>query len=265
MTAVRPEEAWARACIERALGGAVVTHHDVGGDAQFDLALWQDGELVGAVEVTQVMDRPVTELWNLLNSDGRWIEPAIRGGWIVHLDSKARANDLRQQLPTFLACLEDTDRREVWVRPSRSVDYFERTAARLGIIDAVQSPTAFPGSIYPLPQQAGEKTGATFGVSGDALAKWLGPWVRDPVRVDNPKKLAKSGCRERHLFVVFSPFADTPFTVSYLVMVPDAPLPMMSPDLPDEVTHVWAASNWDTGRGMRWSPDGGWQRFDTAP
>jgi hypothetical protein len=41
-----------------------------------------------------------------------------------------------------------------------------------------------------------------------------------------------------------------------------APLPDDYPALSDEITHVWLISTWNSGSGMRWSPEGGWSRFD---
>ena len=49
--------------------------------------------------------------------------------------------------------------------------------------------------------------------------------------------------------------------VSDLLIAPDAPLPTIPPVLPAEITHVWAASTWDSGNGFRWSPDKAWERF----
>jgi hypothetical protein len=77
-----------------------------------------------------------------------------------------------------------------------------------------------------------------------------------------PGEARSVGADERHLFVVFPGFADAPFAETYLLMRPEAPSQTIPPDLPQEVTHIWAAGNWDSGDGMRWSPVGGWERFD---
>lgn len=41
----------------------------------------------------------------------------------------------------------------------------------------------------------------------------------------------------------------------------DDVVPATSPDLPDEVTHIWLMTFWTKGSGLRWSPGGGWERF----
>jgi hypothetical protein len=59
-------------------------------------------------------------------------------------------------------------------------------------------------------------------------------------------------------------FATADFAVTDLLMRDDAPRPQLAPSLPQAITHVWVASTWTTGRGMRWSPTDGWQYFDTG-
>lgn len=265
MPNLRPEEAWAGRCIEAALDGVEVVQYDFGGDSQFDLAIQRDGVMIGAVEVTAVVDAPVTAAWKLLNPGGRWIEPGLCGGWIVSVDPEARARVLKKDLPALLASLESAGVTHVRVRSSSPLRSFERAASRLGIVAAFQGPTAFPGSIYPSVEQDHNKRVGVVADTSDALADWLGPWIRDPVRADNLKKLRRSTCQERHLFIVFPGFADAPFSVSSILMRADSPLPTRAPELPDGLTHIWAASTWDSGCGMRWSPASGWQQFDTTP
>lgn len=260
----RPEEEWARVCIAGALAGDTETaHHDDGSeDSMYDIAVTKSGYLTAAVEVTGVWDPSVDVLWKLLNNDGRWIDDRLAGGWIVGLEPGANAKRIKTDLPPFLQKLESMGMRNLPVAPWGRKQ-LDDEAERLGITHLHQGATAFPGSIYPLPEQGHEKTGGYAADTGDALARWLGWWLRDPVRADNLRKLSASGAPERHIFVVFPPFADAPFGVTDLLMRPNAPLPTLDPDLPDDVTHVWAASAWSSGAGMRWSPDGGWGYFTT--
>lgn len=57
-------------------------------------------------------------------------------------------------------------------------------------------------------------------------------------------------------------FAEAPFAVTDLLMREGALLPDEDPALLAEITHVWAASMWTGGTGMRWAPGTGWARFD---
>jgi hypothetical protein len=146
----RADEVWARACIRAALGGVDVRYHDDGSrDGMYDLEVRTGDRVVAAVEVTSVLDAPPTVLWNLLNSDGRWIDEGLAGGWAVALGPRARAKRIKAELPAFLKMLEQTGVRHVLVG-SRHPGPVEQRAARLGITDMVQSSTDFPGSIYPL-------------------------------------------------------------------------------------------------------------------
>jgi len=59
-----------------------------------------------------------------------------------------------------------------------------------------------------------------------------------PSQAHNVRKLAASGARERHVFVLVPGFTSAPAVIDLLIAV-DAPLPTITPVLPSEVTHVW--------------------------
>jgi hypothetical protein len=50
--------------------------------------------------------------------------------------------------------------------------------------------------------------------------------------------------------------------VQYVLLKNEPPVPMIAPDRPEEVTHVWLCSTFDTPTGLRWSPAGEWRYFD---
>jgi hypothetical protein len=126
----------------------------------------------------------------------------------------------------------------------------------------MQSPTDRPGSIYLMPPERPlDQMGGFSPLTGDPLAHYLSDWIIDSSRSDNLRKLDASGAPERHLFVVVPGFSSGSFAVSDLLISPSAPLPVVPPALPEQITHVWAASTWDSGDGFRWSPGAGWQRF----
>jgi hypothetical protein len=113
-----------------------------------------------------------------------------------------------------------------------------------------------------MPEQTFDKTTGYAAETGDNLARWVGTWLREPVRSDNLTKLGRSGAGERHMFILLPSMAEVEFGVTELFMRSDAPLPAAPPDLPAEVTHVWVASVWGYP-GMRWSPEAGWESFAT--
>jgi hypothetical protein len=96
--------------------------------------------------------------------------------------------------------------------------------------------------------------------NGDALAQWLGPFLTAPEQHDVLQKLGRSRCAQRHAFVIFPGFTPAPFEVVDILVRDHAP-PAVDPDLPPEVTDVWAVSVWSTGTGFRWSPGTGWLPF----
>ena len=263
MRPLSDEEAWARDCIREALPGCTVTQHDDGSEpSMYDLTITYPDGHSGAVEVTGAVDGDALALWKLVSRRGQpWIERTLAGGWIVRVKPSARAKDLLRQLPDLLRNLE-RDGRRVVVADQTSTDQASVVAAQLGIVRALQGSTEHQGSIYVmLPERSLEQMGGYSPATGDPLARWLTDWVSDSSRTDNLWKLGRSGAPERHLFILVSGFDSGSYAVSDLLIAPGAPLPTMPPVLPAEITHVWAASTWDSGDGFRWSPDGAWERF----
>lgn len=246
--------------IQQALGVPVVQHDDGSAPRMYDLKIFHDGRPPAAVEVVAAADSGSIELWNLLNSGGRWLAEGIEGGWMVALDPLiARARRIERELPELLAQLEKLEIREV--RPRRRRGVLDDLASDLGIVSAGQSDTDFPGSIYITLDLGPERSGGWVADTGDALASWLGHFLKEPKQKDVRDKLVSSGAPERHAFVYLPGFTTAPFSASDLLMRDGAPLPVEDPRLPDEVTHVWAVSTWSSGDGFRWSPEDGWARF----
>jgi hypothetical protein len=245
MGRLRPEEVWAARCIESALDGVTVEQHDDGREnAMHDLTLVRHGDVFGACEVTAAADRTAIETWNVAHGDqGRWVVSGLRGGWLLTLDPRCKIRALRQEAPDLLRRLEETPSEEVAVRGLQ----------QLGVVDARQGPTSFPGSVYITIQRPSEFTGGMVADNGDPLVEWFDRWVREPQQRHNLDKLAKAHPLETHLFVAFPGFASAPFTVAHLLMRDAPPLPKAAPRLPDGLTHVWLTSFWTTGAIYHWS------------
>ena len=184
----------------------------------------------------------------------------MAGGWIIRVSAPQVPRHFDKQLPGLLLTLEQTG--QVAIRGDKSSsDPLTARAGDLGILEASQWQTAHPGSIYVMPEgSSGGTAGFTTSV-GDPLAVWLGPWVADPKRSDNLRKLANAGTAQGHLFILVPGFSLAPDPVVQLLIEPGAPLPQIAPTLPPEVTHIWTMSTWDSGDGFRWSVDDGWKRF----
>jgi hypothetical protein len=227
-----------------------------------DLTIAYPNGTTGAVEVTAAADAQQLELWKLVGGRGkRWIEPVLIGGWVVRILPSTRARALRQQLPSLLHNLE-RDHVGVVRGDKTSTDVLNALAGQLGIVEAKRGPTAHPGSIYVMPPERPLKQMGGFSpATGDPLAQWLGEWIPHPSRADNLQKLARSGAPERHLFLLVPGFTSAPFAVKDLLMMAHAPIPIIPPVLPPEITHVWTMSTWSSGDGFRWAPETGWSRF----
>jgi hypothetical protein len=258
---LRPEEHWAAIMIAAAIGGDVRQHDDGSADGQYDLDIFRPGKAPAAAELVSAADRDSIELWKLMNGgDGRWLDPALRGGWLVTVTPTARAKRLRAELPGLLAELEAAGI-AAWRTTPWSEDQLDRRAEELQITSSYQSDTHFAGSIYITIELPAERSGGAVPDTGDELAKWVGAFLHDPAVADVRLKLARSGAEERHAVVILPGFSTAPFPVVDILMRGGAPLPTRAPDLPDEISHVWAVSSWTSGDGMRWGPDIGWTRF----
>lgn len=257
-----PEEEWARRAVSHTLGVPVIQHDDNSQEGMYDLAITYPDGSVGAVEVTAAADPDSIELWRLLNgSSERWILADLAGGWIVSFDPTARAKRIFLELPTLLLQLEQAGTNELQTTHRFRHHPAYRSAVSLGIQHAFQSPeTDYPGSIYCWIEQPRERTGGAIQSHSNAVAEWIG----DYLTTERPKhvaKLGRSGCHERHAFVIVPSFATVSFAISDPLMRDNAPPPTDDPTLPDEVTHAWVVSTWNSGSGFRWSPDSGWQQF----
>lgn len=245
--------------INRALNVSVDQHDDGSREGMHDLDIVHGRGSRAAVEVTAAADGDSIALWKLMNGGHeRWIAEELRGGWIVTVSPAARAKRLRKELPVLLANLENINVRELrlgW----RKDGLLDEIAEDLGVTDAFQGDTSFPGSIYITLEAPAERSGGVVAETGCALAEWIGNFLRDPDQDDVLQKLARSGASERHAFVFLPGFTTAPFSVSDLLMRTDPPLPIEQPRLPPEVTHIWIVSS---GIGFRWSPGVGWLTFD---
>ena len=255
---LRPEEEWARQIIEAAVGAPVVQHDDNSREGMYDLEIRYANRPVAAVEVTAAADGQTIALWNHLNGRSeRWIEPNLKGGWMVTLRSGARAKRIRKELPNLLGELEALQVGELF-RPTRPSNELERLAADLHIAHAIQGGTDFRGSIYITVDLDSERSVGMVPTTGEAVVSWASAFLTHADRRDVLAKLARSEAAERHAFVLVPGFSTAPFAVVDLLMRDDAPVPTRDPELPDEVTHLWLVSTWSSGQALHWSQPTGW-------
>jgi len=244
--------------ISAALDLEVVQHDDGTAESMYDLDILRDDRVIGAVEVTALVDGDAQALWKLVNSDEQWTEPTIRGGWSVKLHPLTRGKRLLKELPRLLATLEALELDTVR-HPRASRSEVEAFAAELGVLAAVQSSTNLPGSIYCTIDTRDRVGVWVEGVPTETSA-WIAHVLDNPDQAHNLAKLNDSRATERHLFLWVPPFTTAPAAVVHLLMG-DNPAPASPPDLPPQLTHLWLAGGWGTPNGCRWSPEEGWVTF----
>jgi len=263
MAQLRPEELWAKACIEQSLPGVIVQQHDDGSeDGMYDLTIVYPDGSIAAAEVTTAGDEDYIKLAKALDKKAKgWQVPGLTGTWWVRALPSARAQDLRKQLPDILGGLESSGIRRI--RGDQSSPHaLAAMLGKLGVSDATQAVTDQNGKVLVTAEKSSQFMGSLLPATGDPLAVWLGEWLAEPSQNDNAWKLGRSDAAEKHLFVLVPSFTP-PSVVSVLLAEASPPLPTIPPDLPSGITHVWVMSMWiDWGNGLRWSPDGGWSRFE---
>jgi hypothetical protein len=260
MRNLRGEELWAAKMIETSIGAPVRQHDDGSRPGMHDLDILLSDERTGAVEVTAAGDQDAIEQWNVMYGSGRWIVESIQGGWMVEVRIRSSWKRLKEKLPALLAQLETAGIRSLRGEKGSSSP-FSRVAGALGIENAHQGATAFPGSVYMTLAMPLDRAGGIVPDTGDALAIWVSAFLREPKQADVIRKLAVSKGEERHAFVFLPGFNTAPFVVNDLLWRRDATMPATAPDLPEPLTHVWAVSTWTCGMGFRWDPIFGWLTF----
>lgn len=268
MPRLRPEEMWAKVCIERALppGCSVGQHDDGSQPSMFDLRIdYPDGR-IGAVEITVAVNAQELALARVLHQKVRnWRVPNLAGVWWAVLRHTAQVKDIQSALPGMLRELEQRGM-EALRGSASSSDALAVKAAELHIIQVTRWKTDDAGRIFVTHQQPMEQMGGFSPATGDAVATWLSGWLAEPDQHGNREKLAASGASERHMFVFTAGFTVVPFAVTDLLATSDCPTPTLPPELPPEITDVWVMSTWrEWGDGLRWSPGIGWSHFTKVP
>jgi hypothetical protein len=264
---LRPEEEWARGIIGRTLAVAVEQHDDNSENRMHDLWIRYTHAPPAAVEVTTAADRHSIKLQKLVTPRTPLIVDLLNSNWLVYLDPAVDGGNWRiDALPRFVAELEGAGQRRLDVEPDDVVGTWETRARDLGIAHVSQIGIASPGTIHVLVDQVPGRSAGFVGDTGDPIAAWVGEFLRDE-RPDVLVKLADSQAPERHAFVLVPGigFTTAPFAVTELLLRADLPLPLVEPQLPDEVTHVWIVPMRDERSGCYWRPDGGWLMVLTPP
>jgi hypothetical protein len=270
MKELRPEEAWARDMVERALGLPVCQHDDGSAPGMYDLNIDpnpQTGVPRAIVEITSSIDADFTRTWKALNgADDVLTIDGIEGGWLVTTLPLPPLKRLLAELPRLLLDAEGAGitERDFDDTEEASTDELSRRGGDLRIASILKLQTKVPGRVYFTVETLAERSGGAVPADGNALADWIGEFLAAPKQRDVLAKRRGHGASERHAFVLVPGVTSAPWPVPYVMTTDPMLLPVTSPRLPEEVTSVWIAGTWSSS-GVRWSSQTRWQRFSTVP
>ena len=223
----------AKAVIEHIIPGSNI--HDrteePGGVHDFDLRN-PDGTLA-AVEVTLSTDKQIKDTVAAIESKrrgGRFLNARMCcNGWIVHPLADANINRLRTDLDAYLARIE----------AAGLTTFFSWTDASAceAVLAILSDLRIEAGSVFTW--KGGRQIGITApGQGGEVAARHVQRAVEvEAQKKDNRNKLRRAGAIETHLFVYVDPRNYLP----WVSLVSGSP-PIQPPQLPPEVTRVWAVT-----------------------
>src|SRR5690242_4117849 len=171
-------------------------------------------ETVAAMEVTTATDGDANIIEKQLVQRGPFRFEDLSSNWIVSVRLGAPTRPVLDQAHEVLAELEsagiemfDTDRSNHGYRE------LSARARHLGIETANALRHGGGGRVRFTPAYPVDRSAGFMRPNGNALAEWVGDWLREPARADNLVKLRRSGRGERHMFVLLPMLPTAPFEV----------------------------------------------------
>jgi hypothetical protein len=242
-----PDDRTAKQLVQLCLPGVEVCLHDDGSQRMMcDLDLrWPDGH-VEALEVTRATSAILRHVFHQIDRQGPVIARESTRDWSVWLaPATTDVRSVRAEIDHLLSLVEQAGIARFGAREERTSVAVARLCRQLGILYAFsrEATREQPRIVLHPPTHAW----------------WEQPEVVNQVVEDhaqrNAAKLAQSGRKERHLFVLFDLGEVEAFTALRGSETPEAP-----PQLPEAVTTAWAASHradespvlWRVRRTGRW-------------
>jgi hypothetical protein len=274
----RPEEEFARRCIQQALGVPVCWHDDGSssqpGVGMYDLAIEYPGRSAAVpVAVSSHIDSDAMETRNILSrklTKGAWSATSLTQAWGLHTTSTPSLKELNATAEQRLAVLEaaGVTSFDLSTHQIRQITYRVRADADAHrVLDAegallkmgVQRASSYePGSGGPMIHLYLDRGEWAWDGSPDAIVTWIDGFVADPDREDNLRQLGAAAQGEAHLAV----FADMSVDGNVWRTLEDAGvIPTIAPTLVEPVTHLWLFADPPSSTGLAWDPRRGWYRF----
>lgn len=239
----KPSETLVRLIVERSLGVRVCCYDDRDGNSKPDAIIHRQGGV--PLEIVSDPHKADVQLLNALDKiDGRTEFAGLRHGYWVSLTHKARVKNV-EWLGELLHQLEDPEQQGLV--PSRANEY-EFISAQDHLFPGEVRLTSGSGGGRPMP-------------SPNNVVKAASDVLGQPTYADVARKLAAHGGAERHAVLIVDEEKDPSFDWLREATSDDVSQ-LSSPELADEITHLWITRRYVPGMTVAWSHATGWQGFD---
>lgn len=203
-------------------------------------------------EVTWHADPAVQAMWsNTFKRD--WHEvvelsPGL-GQWTVGLRRGANINLLYKELERLIVDLTAHGQTSIEIWHTWPRGPVSDHARRLGIEYVHRVTTGPDRAVYFMPHVAG-----TVSDDPNVIVDWIESVIDTPAYADVTDKLLSFDVDERHIFLMSG--SATPISPSFRLQQVGSSVPTRSPQLPEGITHVWAASQFGEDPVALWSKEG---------
>ncbi|EOW9280375.1 TPA: hypothetical protein PX780_003709 [Vibrio cholerae] len=248
-------EGLAKEIISRELRMPVELHDNGSESGMFDLRIGSKIAPLYAIECVGAVERKAMETWNI-GPGKEVLSCGSSSNWIVSITKTTNIKYLKKQLPEVICLLESLK----FVGNIYVDSYLElaheglfNRLHKLGITSVDKCKDSGDGKIY-LTMDC--ENGGPINQNGNALAEWVGDFLRASPNSDVIKKLVNSGAQKKHVFIKI--VSDhVPWDIeSYFYG--EMLNPSISPILPAPVDGVWIILN---GKGIKYV-DHNWCVFE---
>jgi len=231
-----PSERLAQHVFETVYEGCVVKFREQQstGDAVYDFDVtYQDGTKAALKVTRSTHEQSIVTLVRLRDTGCVVEAVACRQNWLVTPHPECSIDSIRKKVDRYLFQIESEGITRFGAEPGRVTPSVSRIIEDLRILEGCTIMGPAPARIWiGGPEPSGTGMGSI--VNPEDLQRCIEHVAN---KKDNRKKLAASQCKERHLFVCVESL-DTLAWQALINCTPTEP-----PVLPEEITHVWAATD----------------------
>ena len=254
MSAVRPDETFARAVVGHVLGVSVEEYDINGRQAAVDALLhYPDGRPTAALEVSSLGPSDEARIMNVLDKTRyKRVVAGLSSCWVVEVPRDFNPGKFRL-LDDALRHCEDRGLTDLGQARGGSEAVDELLGLRVRGVAKDD-----PGANGPIVWVLNEVIGGFVGDGSLELPDLVNTALREEKMQGKLDKLAASGYEERHLFLYIRPLAFS--YAAYDNLSFGGPLPCGLPRLPDGLSQLWIASGLKKGGVVRAIAGREWRR-----